>query len=437
MRRLILKLLIGVIAAFFVFIGVRFLPVKADDQHIVISEVYYDVDSSHGSTEPDYEWVEIYNASGSSINLENWNIGDNKTTRTITSDYLLFDPGEYLLISKTNDTWTFWGIDPNSPPKGVQIIALANPIGNGLSNSGDELTLSDNASKPIDQMSYGTDTTFFNLAIKNTPGQSIARINPDIDIDSSADWDSKATPTPGSGYKPAEIDNDTIGNITLEDQTVNEIQLISIADARGKSDGEEVRVEGTVTVEPGKLSSQYFYIQDSTGGIQIYCYKKNFPTIEPGDRVSVTGELGSYNQDRRIKISDASDIVILGHESDIAPASVTIDEINDNLVGQVVAFEGTVTATSGSTFYLHGSGEIKVVIHESTNIDKPRMRRGDLVAIVGIVVKNKDTLEVLPFYQEGVKILTSGVLPGAGRGPVKSSDIWTKFIQWLVLALKA
>ena len=128
--------------------------------------------------------------------------------------------------------------------------------------------------------------------------------------------------------------------------------------------------------------------------------------------------------------------MILSHESNLSPAAVTIDQIDNNLVGRLVTFEGTVTETSGSTFYLHGSGEIKIIIHESTNIDKPRMRRGDRVVIIGVVAKNKETLEVLPFYQDGVKILTSGVLPSTGKEPIKSNDIWTKFIKWLALALK-
>lgn len=188
----------------------------------------------------------------------------------------------------------------------------------------------------------------------------------------------------------------------------------TIKSARETANGEMVTVSGTVTVLPGVLSSQYFYISDDTSGIQIYCYKKDFPNFKIGDVILITGEIAEYYNEKRIKIASASDIVILSSRDPPQPITVKIDDINEGLEGRLVTVEGVVVRTSGDTFYIHGSGIIKVVIRGTTNIDKPKMRKGDKVRITGILSQYKDSYRILPLDQDDVILLSSGTLPRAG-----------------------
>jgi DNA/RNA endonuclease YhcR with UshA esterase domain len=204
----------------------------------------------------------------------------------------------------------------------------------------------------------------------------------------------------------------TAETVGLEYEAPDTIETIKAV--REKSPGTQVTVIGTVSVLPGVLSSQYFYIQDDLSGIQIYCYKKDFPNLKIGDVILVTGEVAEYYNEKRIKIASASDIVILSSRDPPPPKVVKIDDINEELEGQIITVEGIVVSTSGDTFYIHGSGIIKVVIRGTTNINKPKMRKGDKVRITGIVSQYKDSYRILPLDQDDVILLSSGTLPKAG-----------------------
>jgi len=177
---------------------------------------------------------------------------------------------------------------------------------------------------------------------------------------------------------------------------------------------ETVKVIGVVSVSPGKLSSQYFYIEDESGGIQIYSYHKSFPFLRLGDVVSIVGELAEYKNERRIKILSESDIQIISSRSPPEAKKIRIDDINEGMEGQYISVVGTVTKTSGNVFYIHGSGEIQVSIREGVGIKKPKMRVGDRVEIAGILSQYGDYYRILPTRQDDVKIIKSSSLAKSG-----------------------
>lgn len=72
------------------------------------------------------------------------------------------------------------------------------------------------------------------------------------------------------------------------------LRPISVADARGKSKGENVWTEGIITHIEGRET----YIQDETAGIVLYDYPL---TAEVGDRVSVAGVMEIYNNLQELK----------------------------------------------------------------------------------------------------------------------------------------
>ena len=167
--------------------------------NVVINEVYYDVDGNHGSegAPQNDEWIELYNNTGSSISLQNWSITDNYETVIIHADKSIPANG-FVLLSKSANTWTYWGINPGSPGAGIEVIEMGQFV--MLSNTGDQIVLKDQNGTIVDQISYGTNATILNPAIPDVAeGHSIERNPKGHDTDTASDFINQTPPTPGSG----------------------------------------------------------------------------------------------------------------------------------------------------------------------------------------------------------------------------------------------
>ncbi len=161
--------------------------------HVLISEVMYDP----VGTEPGGEWVELYNPTSAAVSLSGWKLRDNNSTDVIP-DFTL-GPGEYLVIASSRSAF-----ESSYPGFTGNLVSLESAIGNGLSNSGDRVSLLNAAGQEVDAMSYGTDTSAFNPSCPTVPeGQSLARVPSDRDTDTREDWVAQAVPNPGGpGERP-------------------------------------------------------------------------------------------------------------------------------------------------------------------------------------------------------------------------------------------
>ena len=166
-------------------------PAVADQ--IVINEVYSDVDAAKGE-EGTNEWIELYNAGESSVNLLDWQIEDASQSVDVIKDDVDLGPGEFALISPDASTFdVFWS---TKIPEGTHLIVLDDSrIGNGLGNKGDALFLR-NFHGIQDAMSYGD-----NLSVFDQPGagdgHSLTRSPNGHDTDLASDWLELDEPTPG------------------------------------------------------------------------------------------------------------------------------------------------------------------------------------------------------------------------------------------------
>lgn len=163
--------------------------------HILISEVYYDVctPASSCGTNPQNEWVELYNPTASSIILTGWSLTDNNSSSTLPSGTTI-GPGDYLVVTRELATFTFWPAVIAS-----QQVILGSNIGNGLSDSNDRVILKNNLGTVIDALSYGSDLTIFNPSVPDVAiGHSIERSPVTLDTNTASDFVDRVTPTPGS-----------------------------------------------------------------------------------------------------------------------------------------------------------------------------------------------------------------------------------------------
>ncbi len=177
---------------------VTFIPPEVTTAYLVINEVYYDVGdrevSGEKKSDPDNEWVEIYNPTDSAVDISGWKICEKDGCDTISSATPIPAKG-FAILSGKSSTWeTYWTL-----PAGVITINLpAEKIGsNGLKDDGDRVILKDASDKVIDAMSYGSDTTYFELPLSGR-GKSLARIIKGYDTNLATDWIINATPNPGA-----------------------------------------------------------------------------------------------------------------------------------------------------------------------------------------------------------------------------------------------
>lgn len=178
------------------------------DGLLLISEVLYD---STG-TEPAAEWIEIYNASGQTIDLSAFKIGDEETQGN-NEGMFQFPPGstladgEVIVIANQADVFTAtYGFLPNyelvetdpTVPNMIEYTAWGS--GNiNLANTGDEVLLLDGGNYLVDAVSWDTSTWAFDPPVADVPeGHSIERVPANVDTDTNVDWVDQAVPDPGN-----------------------------------------------------------------------------------------------------------------------------------------------------------------------------------------------------------------------------------------------
>lgn len=330
-------------------------------EDLIISEIVPEPESGSAN-----EFIEIFNRGNTEIDLSSWQIDDidgGSSPYTIPAGTKIL-PNQYVAFYQSSTKISF-----NDTGDSGRLLSPDGIVKNAVTYS------------------------------KSVRGQSYSLFS------SNFLWSTTLTPNAENilTVESASVENDSVGGETLN----------NISEVRKKEIGAEVVVTGTVTVIPGAFSSTQFYIQDDTGGVQIYCSTKCFPDLKVGDRVAVTGEISQINNERRIKISSISDVVIIANHDPPEPEKVTIDEIGDKYEGKLIQVVGTVISSSGSTFYIHGSGELKVYIKNSDMVKKPRLSKGDRVQITGILTRYNDGFRLLPIDSDDVMI-TSSDLTGTG-----------------------
>ncbi|MCX7571190.1 endonuclease [Tumebacillus sp. DT12] len=173
----------------------------------------------------------------------------------------------------------------------------------------------------------------------------------------------------------------------LPGDTVPVPALITLADARTKSPGTVVTVEGVVTTQPGSFGGQGFYLQDSTAGIYVFQTAAGYNV---GDKIKISAALEVYNNE--LELIDPVALTKTG-TADV-PTPILANTITPETYGQLITLENVTiqdlvpTGTSG-TF------EFNAV-------------KGDLVTRVRVDNRTGLSLSGFP-YQNGQTVNVTGV----------------------------
>ncbi|MFC4101295.1 OmpL47-type beta-barrel domain-containing protein [Paenibacillus xanthanilyticus] len=191
----------------------------------------------------------------------------------------------------------------------------------------------------------------------------------------------------GTNLKTAAV---TLGNVPAEPlpEEQNPIPAqIAISEARAKTVGTVVTVEGVVTTEPGAFGGQAFYLQDATGGIYVF---QSLSGFHAGDKIKITAPTALYNTE--LELVDPVAIEKTGTAA--VPAAKTVDAVNDANQGQLVELRD-VTIANIIAASPTGSFEFDAV-------------KGDASTHVRVDGRTGLTLSTFP-YQAGQKVSIQGV----------------------------
>lgn len=341
------------------------------------------------------EFIEFFNSDDETINLSNWQLTDGSTTYKIPAGTAL-EKDKYLAFYSAQTK-----ISLNN---GGDTVSLLTPQGDLVSKvtytaaPGEDISYM----RDVDNKFAWTTTPTPNAANKLTEEEE----DEDKDDDNGGDGDNGdgsggTTPTPTPTATP------TATKSTSTKASAATFQTMSIADARQAAKNTKAKITGIVTAAPKMLSDKFFYIQDSTSGIQIYSSKSDFPELKLGQEIEVSGTVSEAQGEKKINVA-ADAIKILGQKEVPAAQATPTGKVMEELEGKLIALNGAVSRQSGKTFYADdGGGEAKISI--TGDFEKPDLTKGDPIQITGIVGQTTSGYRVMPRSAEDIK-------PGAGGG---------------------
>jgi len=242
---------------------------------VKINEVLYD---AAGQTEPYAEWVEIYNAGDTEVDLSDWTFADDPNPSDISGSfdgYFVFPSGttlgahEFLILCYDADTFNYYWPDHGS----AQVIEYGYvPTSDSLfiGNSGSDLHLFDSNLIPVDVMWYGSggDLYYMGHAAEDVfAGHSLIRVPDGADTDDpSVDFfDSDTTdpgPTPGTTNQPQQYicgDVNCSGGVGYDDLTYLASYLFGGGPAPCSMWAADVNCSGSVAYDDLTYLASYLF----------------------------------------------------------------------------------------------------------------------------------------------------------------------------------
>lgn len=280
---------------------------------VLITEVYYDAPG----IDEDGEWIEVANVGQSTVDLSYHKIGD--AAEAGDREGMLRFPagatvekGEAVVIAQAAAGFrAMYGRPPDYEIRNTEVaipeMEAYESWSDGslaLNNDGDEVVLLGPDDLVADAVNYGQSTAFFSPSVNDVPrGQSIERYPSDCDRDLAADWQPQPLPTPGEIVPSGGCLQEDAGG--HEPRSIGQLQGVG---TRSPYLNRRVHFNGIVTgvLEDRNTRGVIFYtifVQDSaedadgdpatSDAIAVFVGPRR-PDVQPGDAVSVSGQVTEY-----------------------------------------------------------------------------------------------------------------------------------------------
>ena len=323
--------------------------------------------NTSGSDETE-EYIELFNTGTETIDLRDWSIEDGSTDQYTIKNSLVLKAQTSLRLLRPQTT-------------------LA------LNNTGDTLELIAPDKTVVDKVTYG-----------NAAKGAVYQLT-----NGAWSWSQSSTTSPSVSHSSTPSASSTVSkssaSASYTSSSIRVNQLITIAQAQQKKDGEMVSVKGAIIAVPGTFGTQISYIMDETGGIQVYLYDGSYPVLAIADVVELTGELSTSHGERRIKLNQGTDIRMSSETLLIKPTFYPVTEIEEPLVGQLISTKGQIQSKSATKFVIEQFGAtIVIYLKNNPAIDPNQFERGDLITVTGVLSQYDGELRIRPGSSEDIEI---------------------------------
>lgn len=187
--------------------------------------------------------------------------------------------------------------------------------------------------------------------------------------------------------------------------------VIRINAAKALAQNANVTVAGIVTARPGRLRTNNLYLQDPTGGLQVFGVN-NALNLQEGDSVEISGTLSSFSTELQIVSATIAPNVRRG-VGGVTPATRTTAQVaavtspTNGDVGRLVAIRRVRVGAfaSGNAPADDGSGPVALRIANETvtSIGTARFVADRCYDVTGIVSIFNNSPQLLPRGPEDVR----------------------------------
>jgi len=200
------------------------------------------------------------------------------------------------------------------------------------------------------------------------------------------------------------------------------LPFMDLARARVQPAGARLITQGQLTAAPGLLGDHLVYIQDKGVGLAVYLADDDYPPLVEGQWLRATGRLRDYHGELQLYVSGPGDLQAFDAEAPIAPVAVRTGDVGEGREGLLVLVEGRVTDLESRAVWLDdGSGPARAYFREGGVAARPKVERGDLLRVVGVV---SQYVQSRP-YEGGYRLLVrhdADVMAGPARLPVTGGE---------------
>lgn len=389
--------------------------------NVVISEVYGGGGNSGAKYKNDF--IELYNPTEKDIALDGWSVqyaSASGSSYQITKLSGSIKAHGYYLVQEAKGSG---GTDDLPAPNILGSINMSGTAGKVALSKGITAITGKADANVIDFVGFGTANDYEGTGPTTAPSntKSVERLANDSSdptgegAGNGNGWDTndngmdfvQADPNPqnsSSPQEPALIIPDPPGEGVTSLGDVRD----NTSDGQPKLLGQTVTVEGTVTVANNIVGSNSFYIQDDTGGINVFGSSQE---VKAGSKVKVTGTVAFY---RGLTEISPTSIEVTGDGKTIIPKEISklavLNTYNtaEPLEGTLVCMRGKVTnipdTSSGGgrniTITDDAGKTVLVRVMDSTGVDAVNsFKVGSYYNITGIVGQYDSTTPYDSGYQ--------------------------------------
>lgn len=347
-----------------------------------------------GSDEEE-EYIVIENTGSEAIDLLGWFIQDGSTDRYTFESSVMIESGATFTLGRPQSKLT-------------------------LNNGGDTLELIAPDGEVVDLVTYGTSTkgTTYDLVDGTWTWSGTATVAETTVTESTATESTTTSAPTTTSTKIVSNSTSTASTastaFTASTTYTRVAQVLTIAQAKEKNDGQNVTLKGVVISAPGTFGSQIFYLQDETGGIQVYLYSGDFPELAVGDVIQVTGELSTSRGERRVKLASTAGIVSSSGTFESIPIEIAVSDLHGSFVGMLMTVQGQIQSIDTNKLVIEKEGAtLTIYLKSNPVIDAQQFERGDKIEITGVLTSYDGGLRLRPRSVDDVMVIEETTVASA------------------------